>query len=83
LPFVDPVVVFGQNTSLSTPDGFVAQPLADLSLKRQITTGRTPCGFFGASLVLAPGDLTEIWGFGFRLPRGSSGTFYLDRIRLP
>jgi hypothetical protein len=61
LPFVDPVVVFGQNTSLSTPDGFVAQPLAELSRRRQITTGRTPCGFFGASSVLEPGETTSLY----------------------
>jgi hypothetical protein len=61
LPFVDPVVVFGQNTSLSTPDGFVAQSLADLSQRRQITTGRTPCGFSGTSTVLAPGETTSLY----------------------
>jgi hypothetical protein len=55
-PFVDPVAVFGQNTALSAPDGFVAQPLADLSRRQQITAGRTPCGFFGASAVLEPGE---------------------------
>jgi hypothetical protein len=62
LPFVDPVVVFGQNTALSAPDGFVAQPLAALSQRRQITTGRTPCGFFGASKVLEPGEATTLYG---------------------
>ncbi len=61
LPFVDPVVVFDQNTSLSTPDGFVAQPLADLSQRRQITTGRTPCGFFGAATFLEPGEATTLY----------------------
>ncbi|MBN1139512.1 MAG: cellobiose phosphorylase, partial [Anaerolineae bacterium] len=61
LPFVDPVVVFGQNTSLNTPDGFVAQPLADLSRRRQITTGRTPCGLFGASEVLEPGEAVTLY----------------------
>ncbi len=61
LPFVDPVVVFGQNTSLGTPDGFVAHSLADLSQRRQITTGRTPCGLFGASALLAPGESTSLY----------------------
>ena len=61
LPFVDPVVVFDQNTSLSTPDGFVAQPLAGLSQRKQITTGRTPCGFFGATVVLQPGESTTLY----------------------
>ncbi|MBU0702344.1 MAG: cellobiose phosphorylase, partial [Chloroflexi bacterium] len=60
-PFVDPVVVFGQNTALSAPDGFVAQPLAGLGQQRQITTGRTPCGFFGASVVLEPGEATRLY----------------------
>ncbi len=59
--FVDPVAVFGQNTALSTPDGFVAQSLADLSQRRQITTGRTPCGFVGASAVLEPGEATTLY----------------------
>ena len=50
--FVDPVVVFGQNTTLSQPDGFVERSLADLRQRRQITTGRTPCGFCGSETVL-------------------------------
>jgi hypothetical protein len=62
VPFVDPVVVFGQNTALSAPDGFAAQPLADLSQRQQITTGRTPCGFFGATEVLGPGEATTLYG---------------------
>ncbi len=61
LSFVDPVVVFGQNTALSTPDGFAARPLADLSRRRQITTGRTPCGFFGAEVVLDPGEAKTLY----------------------
>jgi len=60
VPFVDPVVVFGQNTALSAPDGFVAQPLAELARRRQITTGRTPCGFFGTSALLEPGEATQV-----------------------
>jgi hypothetical protein len=56
LPFVDPVAVFGQNTSLSMPDRFARHPLADLSRQPQITAGRTPCGFFGASATLEPGE---------------------------
>ncbi len=33
----------------------------------------------------APNDgltLTEVWGYGFAFPEGSSGTFHLDQIRL-
>jgi beta-glucanase (GH16 family) len=35
--------------------------------------------------VGAPDDgltLTEVWGYGFALPEGSSGTFHLDQVRL-
>jgi hypothetical protein len=62
VPFVDPVVVFGQNTGLSAPDEFVVQPLADLCQQRQMITGRTPCGLFGASRVLGPGEATTLYG---------------------
>ena len=54
--FVDPTVVFGHNTTLSAPDCFIAHPLAELRAQRQITVGRTPCGFFGASATLEPGQ---------------------------
>ena len=60
-PFVDPVVLFDQNTTLSMPDDFVRQPLADLRQRRQITTGRTPCGFFGATARLEPGEATTLY----------------------
>jgi len=60
-PFVDPVVVFDQNTTLSWPDGFARQPLAELSRRRQITTGRTPCGFFGNDAVLETGETTTLY----------------------
>jgi hypothetical protein len=60
-PFVDPVVVFGQNTALSQPDAFIAQSLPDLGRRRQITTGRTPCGFFGAEASLEPGEATALY----------------------
>jgi hypothetical protein len=61
VPFVDPTVVFGQNTALSAPDGFANLPLADLSEQQQITTGRTPCGIFGASRVLERGEATTLY----------------------
>ncbi|MFP4345669.1 MAG: cellobiose phosphorylase [Anaerolineales bacterium] len=56
LPLVDPDVVFDSDTSLHTPLGFVKQPLAELQACRQITTGKTPCGFFGTARTLTPGE---------------------------
>ena len=60
-PIVNPAVVFGANTSLSYPDRFLAQPLADLQAARQITVGRTPCGLFGTAVMLAPGETLTIY----------------------
>ncbi len=51
---IDPNVVFGQNTSFSIPDRFGAAPLAQLLTARQITTGKTPCAFFGTTATLKP-----------------------------
>jgi hypothetical protein len=54
--FVDPTVIFGNNTALSAPDRFLLHTLDELRAERQITVGRTPCGFFGASATLEPGQ---------------------------
>lgn len=54
--FVDPTVIFGANTTLSAPDRFLVNTLDELRAERQITVGRTPCGFFGASTTLEPGQ---------------------------
>ncbi len=54
-PLVDPDVIFAEDTSLHTPQGFLRQPLSALQASRQITTGKTPCGFFGRALTLEPG----------------------------
>ncbi|MGD2145605.1 MAG: cellobiose phosphorylase [Anaerolineae bacterium] len=72
-PLVDPVVVFGQNTALSAPGGFVEGGLSDLSQRRQITTGRTPCAFFGTRASLGPGEATTLYAI-----IGHAGNF--DRV---
>ncbi|MBS3785057.1 MAG: cellobiose phosphorylase, partial [Anaerolineae bacterium] len=59
--FVDPVVVFDQNTTLSQPDGFARRSLTDLVQCPQITTGRTPCGFCGSQTMLDPGEATTVY----------------------
>ena len=59
--FVDPTLVFGQNTALSAPERFVRRSLADLEAERQITTGKTPCGFFGVRAVLEPAQAVTVY----------------------
>ena len=68
LPFiVDPSVVFGEDTSLTHPEGFYAADFgtgAD-SFEKYMqqpegTTSRTPCAFAGTTLKLAPGQSAKI-----------------------
>jgi hypothetical protein len=58
---VDPTVVFGQNTTLNTPDRFNELSLDALLAQRQITCSKTPCGFFGAAATLAPAHTFTIY----------------------
>jgi hypothetical protein len=57
--FVDPTVVFGNNTSLSMPDGFIKKRLAEL--QNQVTTGRTPCSFFGLNAFLEQSESATVY----------------------
>lgn len=60
-PIVDPEVVFNSDTSLSYPDGFLERPLRDLQSGRQITSNRVPCGMFGLTCQIEPGQETAIY----------------------
>jgi hypothetical protein len=53
---VDPVVIFGHDTTFSRPEGFITQPLDALLAANQTACGRTPCAFFGHQATLAPGE---------------------------
>jgi hypothetical protein len=67
---VDPALVFGQNTALSSPDEFSKERLAGLLARKQITCGRTPCGFSGLQVELIPGAsarVNSIFGHASRL----------------
>ena len=57
---VDPLLVFGQNTSLSEPGTFYRSGLPGLLAQTQITCGRTPCGFSACQVELKPGHSTRI-----------------------
>jgi hypothetical protein len=51
---IDPTTVFGQNTTFSTPDAFLKKGLDILLAEKQISCGRTPCGFAGMQVQLEP-----------------------------
>ncbi len=62
---VDPFLVFGQNTSFYSADAFYQNGLKNLLAQKQITCGRTPCGFAASQVELVPGEsvrLNSIFG---------------------
>ena len=60
-PIVDPVIVFGENTSLNLPDAFLVQSIADLQERKQITVGKTPCAFFAHTLTIEPSKSVTLY----------------------
>jgi hypothetical protein len=67
---VDPRLVFGQNTALGIPVQFYQKGLKELIGQKQITSGRTPCGFAALQTELSPGEsirLNSIFGHVSRL----------------
>jgi hypothetical protein len=60
-PFVDPAVIFENNTSLSVPDAFLHCSLHELGQLKQVTTNKLPCGFVGKAAVLKPGEKLTIY----------------------
>lgn len=59
--FVDPAVIFANNTSLAYPDAFASASLASLSAARQVAVCRTPCAFSGIAAALAPGESLSLY----------------------
>lgn len=60
-PIVDVESIFGQNSSLISPDVFYENTLSEIMTKRQITTNKVPCGFSGVERTLAPSEQTDIY----------------------
>ena len=54
--FVSPRHVFGQDTSLREPLGFVQADYADFAAQTEVTVNILPCCFFGRQVRLAPGE---------------------------
>jgi hypothetical protein len=78
--FVDPVVIFGQNTTLSAPDHFAERSLTELQRRRQITVGRTPCGLFGTRAALEPAESLTVYGIIGHV--GNLGQLQRERNRI-
>ncbi len=82
-PLVDPDVVFGPNTSLHTPLGFVRESLSALQVQPQVTTGKTPCGFFGRAVTLAPGASITLYAIIGHLGNEAQLDQHLERLSTP
>jgi hypothetical protein len=87
--FVDPVAIFGTDTSYSHPHG-MTQGIEHLKGVHQITEGRTPCAFFGTTLAIKRGEsktISSIYGFAdnFQSIKGNSSKMlssgYLQKKR--
>lgn len=60
-PLVDAELVFGSNTALAYPEGFLRRSLGELAASPQITANKVPCSFAGYEAVLAPGAAYELY----------------------
>ncbi len=64
-PLVNPSLVFGEDTSLAMPHGFLERSLSELCAMPQITQNLFPCCFLPKAAVLQPGEalrLTCLYG---------------------
>ena len=60
-PLVQPELVFGQDTSLAKPEGFLGSSLEELTGRPQVTENRFPCCFLPVKTVLAPGGEMKVF----------------------
>ena len=60
-PLVQAELVFGQNTSLARPEGFLRMPLEELCTLPQMTENHFPCCFLPQKAVLQPGDTVSVF----------------------
>ncbi len=89
-PIIDPEIIFGNNTSLTRPDGFLNSDLKDVYLQKQINKNKTPCGFFGKNIVLNSeqqieiisiiGHATDIYWLNAQINRISTFNFIKEKF---
>ncbi len=60
-PIVDPVLVFGSNTAMTYPEGFLERGLAGVQSAPQIASNKVPCGFAGIAATLEAGQQLELY----------------------
>ena len=60
-PLVQPELVFGQDTSLARPEGFLGMPLEALCALPQMTENHFPCCFLPRKVILQPGEAVSVF----------------------
>jgi len=60
-PIVDPDLVFGSDTSLFKPEGFISKPLRELVGMSQVTFNKPPSAFTPLEIVLKPGGMIRLY----------------------
>lgn len=59
-PIVQPELIFGEDTSLECPEGFLHSNIDELLRIEQVTENEFPCCFFPEQRVLLPGEYLQI-----------------------
>ncbi|MNW31218.1 hypothetical protein D3C74_81270 [compost metagenome] len=54
-PLIDSGLIFGSNTALTVPEGFLRTSVSELMSQPQTTTNKVPCAFSGYAVELAAG----------------------------
>lgn len=60
-PIVQTDLIFGTDTSLSKPEGFIDKSMEELRRTEQVTENRFPCCFLPKAAVLSPGGELKIY----------------------
>ncbi|AOM84332.1 hypothetical protein [Salisediminibacterium beveridgei] len=75
-PVTDPSTVFGMDTSLQVPKGFIENGIERQSVSTQQTTNRVACGFTPVQTTLEPGEaVTILTLIGHGRHKGEVATF--------
>lgn len=61
MPVVQPALLFGEDTSLEQPDGYLSSTMEELCSRKQVTENEFPCCFFPEHRTLQPGESLQLF----------------------
>ncbi|MFN0116824.1 MAG: hypothetical protein ACKVQC_00840 [Elusimicrobiota bacterium] len=75
---VDPQIIFGEDSSLSTPFGIIKKPLKN---PKQLNTSITPCSFFSDTLVLKAHESKSVVSFYGFVSEESQAAIFAEKVQ--